>query len=294
MALFGPKRIGLALGAGAARGLAHIGVLKALEAAGIVPDVITGTSMGAVVGSLYAACGTAAQVERVALDYDMRGLVSLADLGLGRGALMDGDDVEAFLAEHLPATFDELGLPFGCVSTDLVRSEAVDYREGDLVRAVRASLSIPVVFKPVHDGERVLVDGALTDPVPVDLARRLGAQFVVAVDVTGKGTVAPPSPEEKETSVLHDVRSVMKGEDLGRRGTSTVEVLAASVETYERQIARRSIRGADLVISPEVHEFRAYDFLSAQALITLGEEAGAAAIAEIRKQARLRSPAPGT
>lgn len=291
MSLFGPKRIGLALGAGAARGLAHIGVLKALEAAGIVPAVITGTSMGAVVGSLYAACGTAAQVERIALDYDMHGLVSLADLGLGRGALMDGHDVETFLTERLPATFDELGIVFGCVSTDLVRSEAVEHREGDLVHAVRASLSIPVVFRPVHDGERLLVDGALTDPVPVALARRLGAQIVIAVDVTGKGTVAPAAPGEKETSVLHDVHSVMKGKDLGRRGTSTVEVLAASVETYERQIARRSIKGADIVISPEVHEFRAYDFLAVESLITLGEVAGVAAVAEIQRQARLRPPA---
>ena len=291
MGLFGPKRVGLALGAGAARGLAHIGVLKALEAEGIVPAVITGTSMGAVVGSLYAACRVAAQVERVALDYDMHTLVSLADLGLGRGALMDGDNVAQFLTEHLPATFEELSLPFGCVSTDLVRSEPVVHREGALVPAVRASLSIPVVFRPVHDGNRVLVDGALTDPIPVDLARSLGAQMVVAVDVTGLGTVAPPSPDEKDTGVLHDLRSVMKGKDLGRRGTSTVEVLAASVETYERQIARQSMRGADIVISPAVHEFRAYDFLAVETLIRLGEEAGAAAVAEIRKQARLRPPA---
>ena len=288
MGLFGPKRIGLALGSGAARGLAHIGVLKALEAAGIVPDVITGTSMGAVVGSLYAACRTAAELERVALAYDIRELVSLADLTLHRGALLNGEKVEAFLAEHLPERFEDLCIPFACVSTDLARSERVVHREGALVPAVRASLSIPVVFKPVRDGDRLLVDGALTDPVPVSLARALGAELLVAVDVTGRGTVAPPVPGEHETGLLRDVRSVLKGDTLGRRGTSAVELAVASIETFEREVARPALHAADIVISPGVHEIRAYEFLSVETLIALGEQAGAAAVSEIRKQARLR------
>lgn len=287
MGILRPKRIGLALGSGAARGLAHIGVLKALEEAGIRPSVITGTSMGAVVGSLYATYCSAAKLEEIAAAYDIRELLSLADVTLKRGAVLNGERVEAFLREHLPRRFEDLCIPFACVSTDLVRSQRVVHRAGGLVPAVRASLSIPVIFLPVRCEDRLLVDGALVDPVPVGLARDMGAEFVVAVDVTGHGTVDLPEPDEAETSIRKDIKAVLKGEGLRRRGVSAVEVAVASIETFEREVARPELESADLVISPGVHDYRAYEFLSAQTLIALGYEAGTEAVGRIRRKARV-------
>jgi predicted acylesterase/phospholipase RssA len=285
--LFGPKRIGLALGSGSARGIAHVGVLKALAKAGISPDIVTGTSMGAVVGSLYAACRTPAELERIALDYDIRELISLADVSLRRGPVLNGEKIEEFLRAHLPADFSDLCLPFACVSTDLVTSGRVVHRDGDLVTAVRASLSIPVVFKPVRDGDRLLVDGFLTDPVPVELARELGAQIVVAVDVSGCGRV-DPSLQSEDVGLVREVRSALRGDGPHPRGTSRLDLAVASIETLERGLASRSLAEADVVISPGVHEYAAFEFLSAERLIELGEKAGAAASSEIRRKARVR------
>lgn len=287
MPLLRPRRLGLALGSGAARGIAHVGVLKALEAAGIRPAVITGTSMGAVVGSLYATYCSAAKLEEIATAYDIRELLSLADVTLKRGAVLNGERVEAFLREHLPPRFEDLCIPFACVSTDLVRSQRVVHRSGGLVPAVRASLSIPVVFQPVRYEDRLLVDGALVDPVPVGLAREMGAEVVVAVDVTGHGTVDAPEPGEAESSIRKDIKAALRGEGLRRRGVSAVEVAVASIETFEREVARPELAQADIVISPGVHDYRAYEFLSAETLIALGEEAGREAVARIKRKARL-------
>src|SRR5665648_151672 len=139
MGLFGPRTIGLALGGGSVRGLAHVGVLRVLEREGIRPAAIAGTSMGAIVGATYAAGLTADAIEQIALGLDVKGLLSLADWTRHSGALISGDRIEALLAEYLPATFEELQIPFACTSTDLAAGEGVRHTSGDLIKAVRAS-----------------------------------------------------------------------------------------------------------------------------------------------------------
>ena len=281
-----PKSLGYALGSGAARGIAHIGVLKALLAESLTPDVVTGTSMGAVVGAMYAAGRSPDEIERIAAGFDMKSLFSLADMTIRSGALLSGEKVEEFLAKHLPATFEELSIPFGCVSTDLSRGERVVHTSGDLVQAVRASLSIPMVFMPVRDGKRILVDGFLTDPVPVSLARSLGAKVTVAVDVSGAGRLQASDAGGDDGGLLKDLRSALKGEGPRIRGMSGLEVAAATLEVLERQVAQPALAEADLVVSPEVHDFAGYQFLAVDQLVLIGEQAGRAAATRIRRLAR--------
>lgn len=283
---FGPKRLGVALGSGSARGLAHIGVLRALAERGLAPDVVTGTSMGALVGAMYAAGHTPDEMEQIARGFDVKSLVSLADVTIRSGALLSGEKVELFLAEHLPATFEELQMPFGCVSTDLALGTRVVHTTGDLIHAVRSSLSIPLVFMPVRMDDQLLVDGFLTDPVPVSLAHELGADIVVAVDVCGDGRLEPGNGTDNDGGMLKDLRAALKGEGPRRRGLSGLEIAAATVEVLERQAAMPALAAADVVISPEVHGFAGYEFLAVEQLVGLGEQAGRASVDAVRKRVR--------
>lgn len=288
MALFGRKRLGVALGSGSARGLAHIGVLKALAAAGIQPDIVTGTSMGAIVGAMYAAGMPLERMEELATSYDVKALISLADIAWQRGAIIQGEKVEQFLAEHLPERFEDLRIPFGCTSTDLVTGHGVKHTSGDLRRAVRASISIPVVFAPVTGDGRVLVDGYLTEPIPVLLARRLGAEVVVAIDVCGSGTVVPDDGQ-RDAGAVRDLMAVLRGEPRQRRrGISALEVLSASSEIMERHVALPALEQADVVVSPDVHSYTGYDFLAAPDIIAAGERAGRLSVKAIARRARIR------
>lgn len=292
MALFGPKRIGLALGSGAARGLAHIGVLKVLEAEELRPDVIAGTSMGALVGAFYAAGYPVAEIERIALAYDTRQLAGVSDVALTRGAILSGDKFEDFIRSSLPTTFEELEMPFGCVATDLTSSCAVEFSSGDLVTAVRASMSVPLVFLPVRTDGMLLVDGEITDPVPVGLARRLGGQVVVGVEVCGSGRVnLSEGGSGNGRGFVRDVRSAMRGEPWSGRGDGPLEVAAAAYETLSREAARVSLQDADVVISPDVHDRASFEMLQGESIILEGERAARDAVSEVRRRARRPAPA---
>ncbi len=178
-----PEKIGLVLGSGSARGWAHIGVLQALEELAIRIDCVAGSSIGALVGAVYASRGIE-QLKEVVVHLDRRQLLSLLDVGLRHAGLIDGKRVADELREQIrQPEIQGLNLPFRAVATDLNTGEEVVLDRGDVIEAVRASISIPGVFTPVARGDRLLVDGGLTNPVPVSLARALGADFVIAVDV---------------------------------------------------------------------------------------------------------------
>lgn len=286
MALFGPKPLGLALGSGAARGLAHVGVLRVLEAEGLRPDVVTGASMGAVVGAFYAAGYTMEELERIAVSFDSRALIALGDMALRRGAILSGEKVEEFLREHLPPTFEELKMPFGCVATDLTRNRTVEFTSGDLVTALRASISIPAVFLPVRLDGMVLVDGGVREPVPVALARTMGARVVVGVEVCGTGTVCDDDGHVKDRGFAQDLRSALKGERRRPRGTTALDVIVATYETFEKSAAEISLKDADIVLSPEVHQWAGFEYQRSQDMMAAGEQAAAAAVTDVRRRAR--------
>ncbi|MBW2610496.1 MAG: patatin-like phospholipase family protein, partial [Deltaproteobacteria bacterium] len=203
-----PKKIGLALGSGSSRGWAHIGVIKALTEAGIHIDYVAGTSIGAVVGSVYAS-GRIATLEDVALQLDWKKVVNLLDIVFPKSGIIDGNKITEFIREQVKTkTIEELPLPFAAVSTDLATGREVVIREGDIIEAVRASASVPGVLTPISRAGMFLLDGGLVNPVPVSVVREMGADFVIAVDLNhdiiskkdDDRSVAPdPVPHTPET-----------------------------------------------------------------------------------------------
>ncbi|MEB5967124.1 MULTISPECIES: patatin-like phospholipase family protein [Comamonas] len=174
--------VGLALGSGSARGWAHFGVLRALREAGISPDIICGTSIGSLVGATYAA-GEMDAFESWVLGLGKRKVFGFMDFNLGGGLLKGEKIIEFWRQNFVQETVEELGTPFGCVATDLQTGAEVWLRKGSIAEAVRASIALPGLFTPVMREGRLLVDGGLVNPVPVSLARAMGADIVIAVDL---------------------------------------------------------------------------------------------------------------
>jgi NTE family protein len=178
------RSIGYALGGGAARGLSHIGVLKVLEEYGIYPNIITGTSMGALIGALYAGGISVSDIERLAVRLGLGRLALLADMTLPFSGLIGGRRVISLLKSILgDLTFSQLKYNFACVTTDINTGEQVVLKEGSLIEAVRASISLPGIFTPVRFKRRYLVDGGLVNEVPVSVCRDMGASYVIGVNV---------------------------------------------------------------------------------------------------------------
>ena len=179
----GARRIGVALGSGSARGLAHIGALRAIVEAGVEVDVVAGTSMGAFVGAIFAA-GKLDRLEAGFRGFDWGSIASLLDPVFPRSGLIDGHKIGDFMRAQVPVTkVEDLPIPFRAIATDLANGEEVAIGSGDLIEAVRASIAVPGIFTPVRSQGRVLVDGGLVNPVPVSAARALGADLVIAVDL---------------------------------------------------------------------------------------------------------------
>ena len=256
-----PIKIGLALGGGAARGFAHIGVIKALEAQGIAPDIVVGTSAGAVVGALYSSGLSGFQIQKVAMDMDegQIGDWSLPDRGVFKGEALQNFVNKA--VGHRP--LEKLPRSFAVVATDLKSGESVLFRTGNTGMAVRASSAVPGVFQPVSINGRDYVDGGLVSPIPARAARSLGANFVIAVDIS-------VNPRDARTS-------------------STIDVLLQTFTIMSQSISRHEKSGADIVIRPITAELPATDFAGRHRAILEGEKAAAMAMAEIKERlARLR------
>jgi predicted acylesterase/phospholipase RssA len=177
-------KVGYALGGGVARGLFHIGVLSVLEENKISPDVIVGTSMGAIVGAMYASGLSAKEIKDIALDFDWRQLIRLADVTFPINGLIRGKRINALLKSLLKdITFENIKTPFACVATDITTGEQVVLSEGSLIESIRASISLPSIFTPVRVGNRYLVDGGLVNVVPISVCREMGADYVIGVNV---------------------------------------------------------------------------------------------------------------
>jgi NTE family protein len=254
-------KVALVLGGGAARGFAHIGAIKALEAQGILPDIVVGTSAGAVVGALYAAGHGGFELQKLALQLE-EGHVSdwsLPDRGVIRGEALQNfvnRAVNQFPLEKLPR-------PFAAVATDLQSGEAMVFRIGNTGMAVRASSSVPGVFQPVKINGREYVDGGLVSPVPVKAARDMGADFVIAVDISSR-------PVHGSTA-------------------STVDVLLQTFAIMGQSIGRYELRGADVVIRPQTTGIKSTDFQDRHLAVLEGERAVMAVLPELKaKLAKLR------
>ena len=302
-------KLGVALGSGAARGLAHIGVLKVLEESGIPIDIITGTSMGAFIGAMYAAGVPVAQMEQVALEIDWLSMARLLAPVMPTSGLSDGKKLVAFMAELLPARdFKDLDLPFAVTATDISTGEAVIIKQGDLLEALRASLAFPGIFSPVRFGQRFLVDGGLCNPIPTDAARSLGAEIIIGVctiPAVVKRTPETFLPSRHGESMVinrwrdffstrrieHAFRSALgqaseKSHDEAQDNLKTpniFRVCAQSVAIMENVINELQLRQNphNLIIRPQLEGITLLEFHRAKEVIAAGEAATKTVLPEI-------------
>jgi len=272
-------RVGLALSGGGARGLAHIGVLKVLERAAVPIDMLSGTSMGGVVAAAYASGLSPEAMEQEAIRMaSPRRLLSLADPTLPHRGLFEGQKIRDYLTDHLgECTFEDLRCPLTLVAVNLRDSQAVRLNEGRVTDAVRATIALPGIFRPVERDEQLLVDGGLLDNLPADVARQMGADMVIAVDVVSGG--------DTFSSMLETLR--------GRRYipnglVSTFEVMLRSLDVMMKEINERRLIEAEpeVIIRPNIPSGVSVlvGFSRAADAIAAGERAASEALGEIEEQ----------
>ena len=294
--------IGLALGGGAARGFAHIGVLRALIANGIVPDVIVGTSIGAVVGGCYAA-NQMDDLESWSRALTVRGVLSYLDINLSGSGLIRGDQLAKRLNVGLAdQRIDDLPIRFAAIATEFNTGHEIWLTRGRLAEALRASYALPGIFPPVRIGGRWLVDGALVNPVPVSAARALGARLVIAVnlnaDLFGRGTIiashgsddeddaANAAPKSNGLRGMFTRDRALRRQFLGRRGRPGIPtVMVEAFNVMQDRITRARLAGdpPDVLISPRLGQIGWFDFHHAGEAIAIGADATEKAMAAVNE-----------
>jgi len=251
-----PLKIGLALGGGAARGFAHVGVIAVLEEAGLKPQLVVGTSAGSLVAAIYASGRTSAQLQQTALNMEE---VAITDWMLpifGRG-MFRGDALARYVNDLVAGKLIEtMAIPLGIVATDLNSGQAVLFQRGDTGTAVRASSAVPAVFVPVKINGREYVDGGLVSPVPVRYARQMGADIVVAVDIS--------SPPE------------------GNPAGDTLQILLQTFAIMGKSINQYELKDADVVVRPSLAGLKSADFSARQRAIDSGRAAMLAALPALK------------
>ena len=260
-----PLKIGLALGGGAARGFAHVGVIAVLEEAGLKPQIVVGTSAGSLVAALYATGKTSAQLQQTALNMEE---VAITDWMLpifGRG-MFRGEALARYVNE-LTANrlIENMAIPLGIVATDLSNGQAVLFQKGDTGTAVRASSAVPAVFVPVRINGRDYVDGGLVSPVPVRFARQMGADIVVAVDIS--------SPPE------------------GNPANDTLQILLQTFAIMGKSINQYELKDADVVVRPSLVGLKSADFSARQRAMDAGRAAMLAALPALKAKLALGAAA---
>ena len=261
------RKVGLALGSGAARGLAHIGVLEVLEKEGISIDMIAGTSVGAAIGVLYAQGKDASTIKSLILHLSWKRLTSLVDLALPKTGFIKGKKIQGLLEVIIGGDigFSDLKIPFACVAADITTGEEVVINQGSVVEGIRASISIPVIFTVVKWKGRYLVDGGLVNPVPVSVLRQMGADFIIAVNVI--------------PAVRDRAQQVEKVKE-----PHIISVIMQSLYIASYLGVRSSLEGADIVIEPQMPDITYGDFSRAEECISQGALATHGSIPEIKRQ----------
>jgi len=312
-------KFGLALGSGSARGMAHIGVIQALEAYHIPIDMIAGTSIGSVVGSVYATGASIKQMKEAALAMKRSKTISLMVPTLPYSGLISGNRAEEILNNIAlkDKTFDDLKIPFAAVATDIKTGAKVILNQGSVIKAVRASISIPGIFTPVKYQDYYLVDGGLVDPVPADVVEKMGADIIIAVSLTQKSPDSILMILNRETGDLKEVEDlfdfrIYKGKNpryqvvnkitslvekevtsLGKKikgvkkkleGPHIIEVISKSVDIMEKEITSRGLSKADVIIIPfGIDDISLFEFDKADITIRGGIDATLAKIHQIKE-----------
>lgn len=305
-------RIGLALGSGSARGWSHIGAIRALSEAGIQVDCVAGTSIGALVGAVYAA-GQLDALEAWALQLEWKQILSFMDVVLPKSGLIDGRKIADMVRRHVHVeNIEDLPIPFGTVATDLRTGQEVVLRKGDIVEAVRASISLPGILTPVEKDHAFLIDGGLVNPLPVNTARNMGADFVIAVDLNSdivpnkrtrpspsSGIRKNPSPIRRGLGVgsAHPLALSLR-ERISSLDLSVVmqiktwlepdlspdifEVMSTSIRIMQSQITRSSLKTnpPDMLIQPNLGHINLMEFHRTEEAIEEGYRAAKSQLAD--------------
>lgn len=257
-AIIKPVKIGLALGGGAARGFAHIGVIKVLEAQGITPDIVVGTSAGAVVGALYAAGHSGFELQKLAHKLDES---KISDWSVPDRGVLKGEALQKFVNDAVAQRpIEAMKKPLAVVATDLNSGESILFRTGNTGMAVRASATVPGVFRPVSINGREYVDGGLSSLIPARYTRQMGADVVIAIDISARPGNQPV------------------------RGT--LDILLQTFTIMGQNLARYELKEADVVIRPQVGNVGSTDFMARHDAILEGEKAAQAALPLIREAIR--------
>jgi len=263
-------KIGLALSGGGARGLTHIGVIKVLEENEIPIDIITGTSAGALFGGVYASGTSIEKIEKVSVSSGYRKILSLIfDPTRNTGGLVKGDKVAKFISKNLSKKrIENFPIKFGCVATDMISEKKIFFTKGDASNAIRASISFPGFFRPLKYKEMYLIDGGIIDPIPIDIAKKLGADIIIAVDATGT------LKELKE--------KIRDGKNL-----SIADSLKFSIYRMGKELMEKSFKEVDAIkIKPNVGDISVFNFGSSKVMkraIKEGEKSAKKKIEEIKE-----------
>jgi len=269
--MFKRKKIGVALSGGSAKGLAHIGVLKVLEQNKIPIDLIAGTSMGAVVGALYCSFGNANEIEKIFQKIEWKKLV---DLTIPKQGLLKGEKIENLLKDIIcNKKFSELKIPLYVSVVDLNKNQEIIFHKGNVAKAVRASISLPGIFRPVVNNGRILVDGGLINPLPIEALKKAGAEIIIAVNVNSlkKGYVS----YDKASDNFDNFKMPL-----------ITEVLMKSFQITESRKVDVTLEKfkPDILIEPDLKNLNATDFLKYNQFIKQGEQAARKEIIKIKKQ----------
>jgi len=265
------KKVALALGSGGVRGLAHIGVIKTLVKNNIPIDFIAGTSIGALIGGLYAAFKNTSQIEELLNQFSYRDFITIfANIDFRAKGLIKGDRAIQFLKEKVGnIKIEELQIPFKAVATDINTGEVIVFEKGNLIEAIRASGSVPIVFRPMNFKGRYLVDGGISMPVPVPIVKEMGAELTIAVSL--------------DAIYVFDKKIQQNIEKI-----NAYTVAVKSINLLRYYLAKENIKEADVVISPEVKNGSWLNFVHGQEIIKIGEEACLKALPSIKEKLNLQ------
>ncbi|GAO73961.1 patatin-like phospholipase family protein [Meiothermus ruber] len=265
------KRFGMALGGGGARGYAHIGVMRVLEREGFRPSTIAGTSMGSIMAAIFAAGHPADEVERILSQVSFWRFLDLNPLS----DMLNFSELVRFLEPHVPRKMEDFPIPLGITATDLITGTEVYFRQGDVFQAIRASIAYPGVINPIWVGEQLLADGGILNQIPVDLVRFLGAERVIAVDVTPL-EVLREHPQKKTW-----------WQQIFRRGidANPIQNVYRSVEIMQIRLAevKLAVSRPDLVLRPRLEGIGLFSFQQLEQAIQDGEAAAEGKLEEIRE-----------
>jgi NTE family protein len=269
------RKIGIALGGGVARGIAHIGVLEVLEKEGISIDLVAGTSAGAVIGALYASGMSPLQMKEVLTGFNWNRRRNLVDLSLPRAGFMSGkrlmNEIEELMGGDLK--FNELKKPFACVACDVMSGEEVIMTTGSVAEAVHASIAIPVIFQAVKRKGRYLIDGGLVNQVPVNVVKAMGANYIIAVNVVPRNT-------HKLKAHLGEIEIP---ESASSPRPNIANIMLNVIDISNSFQIETSLKGADTIIEPDMTQIRPADFQKIQQAISQGEMAAIDAILKIKR-----------